>query len=366
MTSYQIVAWGNPLQSQNYPTPDPKGTEILVQIDYCGVCHTDLHVHEGFINMGGGRKKKLSDLGVKLPLTLGHEPVGTVVAVGADIDSPSAAAVPIGSKRVIWPWIGCRNCPACIRGEDILCEQGRYLGTRIDGGFSDHLIVPHPRYLQSYDGISPEVAAVYACAGITGYAALKRALNSYPSNYPTLGQINSKDTLLFIGAGGVGLSALRLARAMTDARIVVADISAEKRLLAESIGADKTIDAADIDAGRILKEQIGAGVAASIDFVGRAETTQIAIDSLRRGGTHVIVGLYGGALEIPIPDLIYKLVSLRGSHLGTLQDLRELIELRRTGQIESPPITLRSMTELNNVFGELKSGKVEGRIVVAP
>ena len=366
MTSYQVIEWGEPLERRDYPTPDPQGTEVLLQVEVCGVCHSDLHIHEGFFDMGGGRKRVLADLGVQLPLTLGHEPVGTVAAVGPEVDDPEAAGVPIGAPRVVWPWVGCRQCAACLREEDILCERGRYLGARVDGGFSDHILVPHPRYLQPYDGINAEVAATYACAGITGYAAVKRALTTYPESAGTLGRIGSGDTLLLVGAGGVGLSALRAARAMTDACIVVADISAEKRALAEANGADASIDSADPDAGGRLKEQSGAGVAASVDFVGRPDTSQMAIDSLRRGGTHVIVGLFGGALTVSVPDYIYKLLAVRGSHLGTPQDLAELIELRREGRVEPPPIARRPLAEVNEVFAELHAGRIDGRVVVVP
>ena len=258
------------------------------------------------------------------------------------------------------------SAPACLREEDILCERGRYLGARVDGGYSDYLLVPHPRYLLPYDGIDADVAATYACAGITGYAAVKRALTTYPESAGTLGRIGPGDTLLLVGAGGVGLSALRVARAMTDARIVVADISAEKRALAEANGADATIDTADPDAGRRLKEQSGAGVAASVDFVGMQETSQVALDSLRRGGTHVVVGLFGGELKVSVADYIYGLLAIRGSHLGTPQDLAELIELRRESRIEPPPIARRPLSEINDVFAELHAGSIDGRVVVVP
>ncbi len=368
MTSYQVVEWGRPLERRTYPTPDPQGTEVLLQVETCGVCHSDLHIHEGYFGLGGGRRRVLADLGVRLPLTLGHEPVGTVAAVGPEVDDPAAAGVAVGAPRVVWPWVGCRGCAACLREEDILCERGRYLGARVDGGFSDYLLVPHPRYLQPHDGVAAEVAATYACAGITGYAAVKRALTTNPESTGTLGRIGAGDTLLLVGAGGVGLSALRVARIMTEARIVVADVSPAKRALAEANGADAAIDSADPDAGRRLKEQSGggAGVAASVDFVGKPDTSQMAIDSLRRGGTHVVVGMFGGALSVPVPDYVYKLLAVRGSHLGTPEDLRELIELRRAGRIEPPPISRRPLAEVNEVFAELHAGRVDGRVVLVP
>ena len=193
------------------------------------------------------------------------------------------------------------------------------------------------------------------CAGITSYAALKRAV----------GGLTRDDTLLIVGAGGLGTSGLRVVPAMTEATIVVADTDPAKRALAEQLGASQTIDNGDPDAAARLKAQTG-GVAASVDFVGMPQTTMFAIDTLRRGCTHVVVGLYGGALDMPMPNLIYKLLSLRGSHVGTPQDLAELIELRRAGRIEPPPITERPLSEVNDVLTELTEGKIEGRVVLRP
>ncbi len=366
MKSYQLIEWGQPLEARTYPTPDPQGTEVLVELEVCGVCHSDLHIQEGFFNLGRGRKKVLADQGVVLPLTMGHEPVGRVAAVGPDLGAAAAAGVPIGAPRVVWPWVGCRRCAACTRGEDILCERGRYLGARVDGGYSDYMLVPHPCYLQPYDGVEPEVVATYACAGITGYAAVKRALTANPSTMRTLGRIGAGDAVLLVGAGGVGLSALRIVRALTDATLIVAEISEQKRQLALANGADQVIDSTDPEAGRALKAATGAGVAASIDFVGQPETSQLGIDSLRRGGTHVIVGLFGGALDLPMGDFIYKLMVVRGSHLGTPQDLTELIELRRAGRIVPPPIAVRPLAEINDVLATMTAGHLDGRVVVAP
>ena len=165
----------------------------------------------------------------------------------------------VGDKRVCWPWVGCRSCAACVREEDIFCEAGRYLGARVDGGYSDYMLVPHPRYLLPYDGVEEAVAATYACAGITAYAALKRAV----------GGLTRDDTLLLVGAGGLGTSGLRVVPAMTEARVVVADTDPAKRELAERLGAAETIDNGDPDAAARLKEQTG-GVAASVDYVRHA------------------------------------------------------------------------------------------------
>lgn len=350
MTSYQIVEWGAPLAANRYRTPEPTGTEVLLRVTCCGVCHSDLHIRAGYFDMGHGKQRRLRDVGVALPLTLGHEPVGEVAALG-----PDAAGVAVGDRRVCWPWVGCRSCASCQREEDILCERGRYLGARVDGGFSDYLLVPHPRYLLPYDGVEEAVAATYACAGITAYAALKRAV----------GGLTRDDTLLLVGAGGLGTSGLRIAPAITEATVVVADTDPAKRALAERLGAAQTIDNGDPGAAARLRERTG-GVAASVDFVGMPQTTLFAIDTLRRGCTHVVVGLYGGALDFPMPNLIYKLLSLRGSHVGTPQDLAELIALRRAGRIEPPPITERPLSDADAVLTELTEGRIEGRVVLRP
>lgn len=350
MTSYQITEWGKPLVENHYMTPEPIGTEVLMRVTTCGVCHSDIHIRDGFFDMGHGEQRRLSELGVELPLTLGHEPVGEVAAVGPDV-----SGVSVGDRRVVWPWVGCRNCAACLSEEDILCERGRFLGARVDGAYSDYMLVPHPRYLLSYEGVEESVAATYACAGITSYAALKRAV----------GGLTADDTLLLVGAGGLGTSGLRIAPAVTTASIIVADTDPAKRDLALELGAVQVIDNSDPDAATKLREQTG-GVAASVDFVGMPQTTMFAIDTLRRSSTHVVVGLFGGALDIAMPNLIYKLLSLRGSHVGTPQDLSELIDLRRAGKIEPPPIAERPLSEANEVLTELTDGRVSGRLVLKP
>ena len=348
MVSHQIVEWGEPLETREYCTPKPTGSQVLLKVDACGVCHSDLHIREGFFDMGDGQKRRLAEQGVVLPLTPGHEAVGTVAAVG-----PGAQGVREGDARVVWPWVGCRECPACLRQEDILCERGRYLGARVDGGFSDYMLIPEPRYLLDYKGVDAAVVATYACAGITSYAALKRGLKG----------LGSGDVVLIIGAGGLGMSALQIAPVMTEATIVVADQESDKRALAERVAGVRTLDNTVPDAAADLKRETG-GVAAAIDFVGAEATTMFGIESLRRGGTHVIVGLFGGALTMPIPTYIYKLLRLQGSHVGTPQDLQELINLRRAGTILPPPISIRPMAEAEQTMQDLEGGRVEGRTVL--
>ncbi len=352
MRSMQIVEWGKPLQARERPTPKPQGTEVLLKVEACGVCHSDLHLQEGYFDLGGGNKLELEKLGLKLPHTLGHEIVGEVVAVG-----PDAAGVKIGDRRVVHPWIGCGNCESCKRGEELLCTTMRSLGARRDGGYADHVLVPHPRYLIDYDGLPAELACIYTCSGVTAYSALKK-----------LAHLPERDTVVIIGAGGVGLNAVMLSHAVLKCKIVVADIDAKKREAALAAGAAAAFDNSDPDAVQKLKAATasGAGAGGAIDFVGAPQSAKFGLDTLRKGGTLVIVGLYGGMAPIPLPLFPQRVLTVRGSYVGDLDDIRELMALVKSGKVPPIPVKTRLLSEINQVLDDLRAGKVLGRIVVKP
>lgn len=169
MHCQQIIQFGETLEGRDYPTAEPKGTEVLIKISACGVCHSDLHLWEGFFDLGGGKKLDLADRGMKLPFTMGHEIVGEVAALG-----PDAEGVEIGDKRIVFPWIGCGKCSVCKAGDELFCMAPQTLGTRYNGGYADSVIAPHPKYLIPYDGVPTELACTYACSGLTAYSALKK------------------------------------------------------------------------------------------------------------------------------------------------------------------------------------------------
>ena len=352
MQSYQIVDWGQPLQRRERATPTPQGTQVLVRVGACGVCHSDLHIQEGHFDLGGGNKLELGKLGVKLPHTMGHEIVGEVVALG-----PEATGARIGDKRVVYPWIGCGTCDFCQRGEELLCSSLRSLGARTDGGYSDYVLVPHGRYLIDHAGIAPELACTYACSGLTAYSALKK-----------LADLPARDTLVVIGAGGVGLNAVLLGAAMLQARVVVADIDPSKREAALKAGAAAAIDNAAPDAAAKLKAATAsaAGAGGAIDFVGSPKTAQFGIDCLRKGGKLVVVGLFGGALPVPLPLLPQRLMTLMGSYVGTLAEMHELMALLKTGKVKPLPVKTRPLAEVNQVLDDLRAGRIHGRVVVTP
>src|SRR5260221_10432042 len=213
MRSYDIADWGAPLKAFDRPTPKPEGTEVLLRVTAAGVCHSDVHIWEGYFDLGGGRKFHMSDRGMKLPHTLGHEIAGEVVAFG-----PKARGVKKGQKRLVYPWIGCGTCAVCKDGDENFCLSPRYLGIQRAGGYSDHVVVPHPRYLLDLGRLTPAEAAPFACSGITAYGALKCVGEAVLTEQP----------ILIIGAGGLGLMSLALRKAMGGFGAGLADSSPQK------------------------------------------------------------------------------------------------------------------------------------------
>ncbi|MGI9437718.1 MAG: alcohol dehydrogenase [Geminicoccaceae bacterium] len=350
MRSYQIADWGQPLVYDERPTPTPSGTEVLMRVTAAGICHSDLHIHDGFFDLGEGQRVDFAKLGAKLPLILGHEIVGVVAAIGPDV-----RGVQVGDARIAFPWIGCRSCGICAHEREQLCMTPKFLGARVDGGYSDHVIVPDPSYLVAYEGIQTELACTYACAGLTAYSAIGK-----------IGDLGSDDFLLMIGAGGVGLSAVHMAAELTPAKLLVADIDADKRAMAKAAGAFEVIDNGDPDAASMLLDLTGGGARAAIDFVGAVPTAKFGLGALRKGGRLVIVGLYGGALPVSLPLMPTKSLTIQGSYVGTLEELQALVKLGQAGKIPPIPLDLRPLDAAPEALDDLRAGKVSGRVILQP
>lgn len=350
MKSWQVIEWGQPLQLREYATPDPTGTEVLVRITSSGMCHSDLHIISGGFDLGDGVQARLEDRGVGTPYTPGHEMLGTVEALGPDADG-----VDIGDSRIVFPWIGCGTCADCAIGDENYCLNPRFLGARVDGGYSDYVVVPHARYLVDYGTVNEALACTYACSGITAWTALKRT-----------GTLSRDDTLLLIGLGGVGFNGLHLAPHLSDARIVVADIDADRRAAAMAAGASEAIDPRAPDALESVKKISAGGVRGAIDFVGAPDTFQFGMDSLRKNGSLVMVGLFGGSHKVALPLFPFNAMSIRGSYVGNLRDMQSMMEVIKAGGVPPIPIEERPIDTVNASLKELQQGQVTGRIVLKP
>jgi alcohol dehydrogenase, propanol-preferring len=350
MRSFKVCECGAPLTLVEEPTPQPVGSQVLIKVLASGVCHSDIHIWNGYYELGGGKRLELRERGIKLPLTMGHENVGEVVAVGRNVNG-----VTIGALHLVHPWIGCGSCAVCKTGSENLCKTPRNLGVFSNGGYSDYLLVPHPRYLFDIGDLSPVQAAPLACSGITAYSALKK-----------VGTLIKDEPIVVIGAGGLGLMAVALHRAMGGQAVVVVDVDPVKRDAAKAAGARAVIDASAADAAKQIIDATNGGAWAVIDFVGASDTTKLGVDSLTKGGTLIIVGLFGGEIVLPTPFFPMRAMTIQGSYVGSLPEMRELLELvRRTGA-PSVPLRTRPLAEVNAVLNDLNAGKVVGRVVLTP
>jgi D-arabinose 1-dehydrogenase-like Zn-dependent alcohol dehydrogenase len=344
--SYRLPAAGEKLGEYREPLPEPKDAEVLVRITASGVCHSDVHFRDGYFDLGHDRKADLTR-GMKLPLTMGHEIFGEVIAAG-----PQARDAKPGDRRIVYPWIGCGECDNCKAGLEHLCiGKSRILGLNLNGGFSTHVLVPHERYLVDAGPIADTIACTFACSGLTAFSALKKA---------------DAGPLLIVGAGGVGLAAVRMASSFLGRAPFVADIDPAKREAALAAGAQQAFDPREPDAAKQVLKATGGGAATAIDFVGAPSSTQFAMQSVRRAGRVVVVGLFGGSLDLSLPLLPLRSITLQGSYVGSLAELQELVAMARAKGVPGIPVQLRPLEAAQDSLDDLKAGRVLGRVVLQP
>jgi alcohol dehydrogenase, propanol-preferring len=340
-----LVAYGAPLCETIVDCPPPRGSEVLVRVERCGVCHSDLHMQDGYFKLGGDKRLDVT-AGRALPFTLGHEIAGVVEEAGPD------AAIEPGRRVAVYPWIGCGACPACRHGEENLCAASRHLGIAVDGGYATHVIVPHPRYLLDYAPLSPALAGALMCSGLTAYAALKRQANRA-----------ARGPVLLVGLGGVGMMGLALALAMYETAPLVADIDATKRAAALAAGAAAAFDPADPAARKAVLAATG-GVHAACDFVGSEASLAFATGVLAKGGKVVVTGLLGGAFSTAVAMFPMKAMTIEGTLTGTLGEAQELLALVRGGTAVPVPISERPLSQAQSALDDLRAGRVVGRVVL--
>jgi alcohol dehydrogenase len=347
-----LVAYGQPLCETVADLPAPRGSEVLVRVECCGVCHSDLHIQDGYFDLGGGKQL---DIGKDrtLPFTLGHEIAGTIEALGETASGAADGVVAAGHRVAVYPWIGCGKCAACRADNENLCSDHRHLGVAVDGGYATHVLVPHPRYLLDYAPLSPFFAGPLMCSGLTAYAPLKR-----------LSARHKDGPVLLVGLGGVGMMGLAIARVLFRQAPLVADIDPEKRTAALAAGAALAFDPSDPQARRAVMAAT-VGVLAACDFVGSDKSLQFSTGVLARGGHVIVTGLLGGNFSIAAAMIPIKAITIEGSITGTLAEARELIDLARTGKLTTIPTHDRPLKEAQASLDALRAGRVVGRTVLA-
>jgi propanol-preferring alcohol dehydrogenase len=341
-----LTAYAAPLCETVVDAPEPTGTEVLVRVHRCGVCHSDVHLQDGYFALGGEKKLDVT-AGRPLPFTLGHEIAGVIERAG-----PQAEGAAVGREVAVFPWIGCGSCPACAVGDENLCAAPRHLGVYVDGGFATHVLVPHPRYLLDHAPLPAALAAAYMCSGLTAYAALKR-----------LSQHAARGPALLVGLGGVGMMGLALACAMFPFPPLVAEIDAAKREAALAAGAAAAFDPADPAARKAILGATG-GVFAACDFVGSDRSLQFALGALAKGGKVVVTGLIGGTYSTPIAMFPLRAMTIEGTLVGRLDEAREMLALARAGKVTPVPIIDRPLAAAQASLDDLRNGRIVGRVVL--
>ena len=350
MKSARILGPNEPLAVSETETPKPTGAQVLVKVSSVGVCHSDLHLWEGGYDLGDGQFMKVTDRGVKYPVTPGHEIVGIVEDVGDEVSGTSK-----GDQVLVFPWIGCGECPACNVEDENLCDAPRSMGVFQDGGYSDYALIPNSKYLAKLDGVDPDAATSLACSGLTAYTAIKKSHQ------------NSPEFIVIVGAGGLGLMGVQIAKAITKAKIICVDLDDQKLETAKKMGADFTVNSKDPETAKKIRSICNEkGADSVVDFVNAPPTVKLDFAILRKRGNLVLVGLFGGSIELSLVTIPLKSIIIQGAYTGNYNDMVELLDLARKGII-NPVISKRySLDEANNALEDLKARKILGRAVINP
>ena len=334
MNAAEVEAFGEDLVVGEHEIPEPGPHQALVKLIASGVCHTDLHA------AGGDWPVK-----PKLPLIPGHEGVGVVEKLGPDVTELEVGQM-VGNA---WLWSACGNCDHCRTGWETLCEQQVNGGYGIDGSFGEYMLVDARYAAVIPEGADPYEIAPVLCAGVTVYKGLKQT------------EVKPGQWVVISGIGGLGHLAVQYAVAM-GMRVVAVDVSDDKLALATKHGAEITVNAFAEDPAEVIQEKIGGSHGVLVTAVHPQAFGQ-AIGMTRRGGTIVFNGLPPGDFPAPIFDIVLKGLTIRGSIVGTRQDMIEALEFYAAGKIH-PTFSKRPLEDINAIFDEMEHGKIDGRVVI--
>jgi propanol-preferring alcohol dehydrogenase len=344
MKAFRFVAWTRQPEFQEVPIPEPAPGQVLVKVTAAGVCHSDLHVFDWPAGM----------LPWKLPFTLGHEVVGTIVALGAGVSTPAVGT----AVAVYGPW-GCGTCRACRQGMENYCEHsaempGAGVGLGYDGGMAEYVIVPSPRLLIPIGDLDPVQAAPMTDAALTPYHAIKAAL---PHLVPG-------STAVVIGVGGLGHMAVQLLGATSPSAVIAVDKDPRKLDLARRVGAAETV-MAGAKAAEDVRKLVGAvGANAVFDFVGSDETIALAAKVVRPAGRVFVVGIAGGSFNFSFFSIPYE-ATISSTYWGSSVELQEVLALATAGKLKAS-VEPFDLEDVPKAYARLRAGDIEGRAVILP
>lgn len=308
--------------------------EALVDIEYCGVCHTDLHVAHGDFGKVPGR-------------VLGHEGIGIVKEIAPDVKS-----LKVGDRvSVAWFFEGCGACEYCTTGHETLCRTVKNAGYSVDGGMAEQCIVTADYAVKVPEGLDPAQASSITCAGVTTYKAIKEA------------QLQPGQWTVIFGAGGLGNLAVQYAKKVFNAHVVAVDINNDKLALAKEVGADIVINGHEVeDVAALIQEKTGGAHSAVVTAVSKVAFNQ-AVDSVRAGGRVVAVGLPSEMMDLSIVKTVLDGIQVIGSLVGTRKDLEEAFQFGAEGLVV-PVVQKRPISDAVDVFDEMEAGTIQGRMVL--
>ena len=308
--------------------------EALVDIEYCGVCHTDLHVAHGDFGKVPGR-------------VLGHEGIGIVKEIAPDVKS-----LKVGDRvSVAWFFEGCGACEYCTTGRETLCRKVKNAGYSVDGGMAEQCIVTADYAVKVPEGLDPAQASSITCAGVTTYKAIKEA------------QLQPGQWTVIFGAGGLGNLAVQYAKKVFNAHVVAVDINNDKLALAKEVGADIVINGYEVeDVAALIQEKTGGAHSAVVTAVSKVAFNQ-AVDSVRAGGRVVAVGLPSEMMDLSIVKTVLDGIQVIGSLVGTRKDLEEAFQFGAEGLVV-PVVQKRPVSDAVDVFDEMQAGTIQGRMVL--
>ena len=333
MKAAVVTDFAKPLDIREVERPEARDGLIVVKIEACGVCHTDLHAARG-------------DWPVKPapPFIPGHEGVGVVAEVGRGVTMVKEG------DRVGVPWLhtACGHCRHCVGGWETLCTDQANTGYSVNGGFAEYVLAD-PAYVGHLpDGLDFAPGAPILCAGVTVYKGLKET------------EARPGQTVAIVGVGGLGHLAVQYAKAM-GFHVIAVDIAEDKLTLAAASGADHTINAATDDAAAEIQQ--GGGVeGVLVTAVSRSSFAQ-AVSMLGRGGTMSLVGLPPGGFELPIFEVVLMRKTIRGSIVGTRNDLAEALAFAAEGRVAAH-VTTDRLDNINAIFERMEQGRIDGRVVM--
>ncbi|HEL1654849.1 TPA: alcohol dehydrogenase AdhP [Streptococcus suis] len=309
--------------------------EALVQIEYCGVCHTDLHVAQGDFGKVPGR-------------VLGHEGIGIVTEIAPDVTS-----LKVGDRvSVAWFFQGCGTCEYCTTGRETLCRTVKNAGYSVDGGMAEQCIVTADYAVKVPEGLDPAQASSITCAGVTCYKAIKEA------------HLEPGQWIAIYGAGGLGNLAVQYAKKVFNAHVIAVDINNDKLELAKEVGADVTINGLEVeDVPGYIKEITGGGAHSTVVTAVSKVAFNQAIDSVRAGGYVVAVGLPSEYMDLSIVKTVLDGIKVVGSLVGTRKDLEEAFHFGAMGLVV-PVVQKRPVEDAEAVFDEMAAGTIQGRMVL--